>query len=189
MSDIESTDEILAARAQEGDLHAFGELVGRYTDKIRRYGMRYFGDADDREDHVQKVFIKAYTNLQSFDTKRRFSPWIYRIAHNEFVNVIKRRSRYKIQSLFDFDLDVLLPQGKFQESVEDTYSKQELRESLEASMDELDRKYKDPLVLYYFEELSYEEIANILEIPKSTVGVRLRRGRDKLKTLIEKTDA
>ena len=87
------TDEAIATRVQKGDSEAFGQLVERYEEKLMRYARKFLRDPDDAKDIVQEVFIKSYQNIQSFDATRRFSPWIYRIAHNEFVNAIKKRSR------------------------------------------------------------------------------------------------
>ncbi len=93
----EETDEMIASRVQAGDSEAFGELVERYQEKLLRYARKFLFDLDEARDPVQDVFIKAYQNIQSFDATRRFSPWIYRIAHNEFVNALKQRSARSLQ--------------------------------------------------------------------------------------------
>ena len=93
MPEPERTDEEVAALVQKGDIDSFRILVERYDPKLTRYAKRFFFHGDDGKDIVQEVFIKAYVNIKSFDTARRFSPWIYRIAHNEFVNNIKKRQK------------------------------------------------------------------------------------------------
>ena len=101
----ERNDEEVATQVQKGDIESFRVLVERYEPKMTRYAKRFFFDGDEGKDLVQEVFIKAYVNIQSFDASRRFSPWIYRIAHNEFVNNIKKRQKERNNvSIFDFDL-------------------------------------------------------------------------------------
>ena len=94
------TDEEIAKRVQGGDVDSFGVLIERYEEKIARYARKFLMRGEDVKDIVQEVFIKAYVNIQSFDTRQRFSPWIYRIAHNEFINAIKK----KLQDLWKLSL-------------------------------------------------------------------------------------
>jgi len=88
---IQETDEAIAARVQNGDADAFSVLLERYEKKIFRYAGKFLSHPDDIKDIVQDVFVKAYVNIKSFDASRRFSPWIYRIAHNEFINALKKK--------------------------------------------------------------------------------------------------
>ncbi|MBI2278505.1 MAG: RNA polymerase sigma factor [Candidatus Brennerbacteria bacterium] len=178
----EKTDEEIAREIQSGARESFGILVERYEERLLRYARRFFFEDADAEDLVQEVFIKAYENIQSFDPARRFSPWIYRIAHNEFVNALKRRAGKETVSFFD--LDVILPPLFAKEEPERAFERQELREEMERHLGALDVKYREPLTLYYFEEMNYREIADILKIPVATVGVRLNRGRILLKNLL-----
>ena len=176
----ERNDEAIAAAVQHGDLDAFRELVERYEPKMTRYARRFLFGSDDAKDLVQDVFIKAYVNIKSFDTDRRFSPWLYRIAHNEFVNALKKRTKERGNvSLFDFD--TLFPHLSAKETADSPARQHEMKVMLERSLDTIPRKYKEPLMLYYFEELDYKEIADVLRIPVSTVGVRLQRGKAMLK--------
>ncbi len=181
----ERTDEEIAAQVQKGDVDAFQLLVERYEQKIGRYARRFLFDGDEAKDLVQEVFIKAYVNIRGFDTDRRFSPWLYRIAHNEFVNALKKKTKERANvSLFDFD--VLFPSVKLtaKETADGSVQRHELKRVLDGSLDKIPQKYRDPLVLYYFEEMDYKEIADVLRIPVSTVGVRLQRGKAMLKKLV-----
>jgi len=173
------TDEQLAAQTQRGDAESFGSLVNRYESKLLRYAKKFLLGNEDGRDLVQEVFLKAYSNINNFDVKRRFSPWLYRIAHNEFINAIKKRSRFPVFS-FDF-LDTILPQPVAGERAEDDMEKRENRELIDGVLDGLDVKYREPLILYYIEDLDYHGIAEVLQIPVSTVGVRLSRGKNILK--------
>lgn len=168
------TDEEVAKLVQRGDTESFGVLVQRYEQKMLRYARRFLFGTHDSEDVVQEVFLKAYVNIQSFDASRRFSPWLYRIAHNEFVNALKKK---RGEAVPFFDPDTLFPHPVSPSRADDELSAKELREMLDQGLQQLDSLYREPLVLYYFEELSYQEIAEVLHLPVSTVGVRLSRGR------------
>lgn len=180
MHEDKRTDEEIAASVQDGNTDEFGVLIERYRDKLLRYARRFLVDYDAIEDAVQDVFVKTFTNIQSFNPSMRFSPWIYRIAHNTYINVIKKTGREPITF---FDPDTLL-RHPASEKVDEAQMKKEDAELLNAHLQELDPKYREPIVLFYFEEKEYKEIADILRIPTSTVGVRIRRGREKIKSII-----
>ena len=184
--DAVETDEALAAKLQQGDRAAFTELFARYEKKILRYGQRFLYNYEDLEDAVQDVFIKTYKSINSFTVSRKFSTWVYRIAHNTFINVIKKKGREPL-SFFDFDILMQLP-TKPLPSVQDEFMRSEEKKLVEVHLNTLPPKYRELLVLYYLEELDYKEIADILHLPTSTVGVRLSRGKLALKKLIQKTD-
>lgn len=174
---LEDTDEYIAGQVQTGNVQSFGTLVERYEEKLRRYARRFLFGYTDAEDLVQDVFVKSYTNIQSFDTSRSFSSWIYRIAHNEFINAIKKKGK---EPLPFFDADTLFPHPKASSQPDTDLAKQELLDMLNGSLEALDPKYREPLVLYYYEDMDYNQIAEVLQIPASTVGVRILRARNKL---------
>jgi RNA polymerase sigma-70 factor (ECF subfamily) len=178
---LELTDEEIAQRVQKGDIDVFGVLVQRFEEKMTRYARKFLFAGDEIKDLVQEVFIKAYVNIQSFDASRKFSSWLYRIAHNEFINAGKKKSRLPV---FAFDLDALFPHLAARETADGDLERRELKEALDKSLDKLDVKYREPLALYYLEDMDYREIADILQIPVSTVGVRLTRGKAMLKKII-----
>jgi RNA polymerase sigma-70 factor (ECF subfamily) len=164
-----------------GDKEMFGELIDRYEGKLTRYVMRFTQQKDDVSDIMQVIFIKAYMNLQSFDVSRSFNSWIYRIAHNESVNHLKKKGTEKI-SFIDFDTFFPHPFAK-EESDAQALSREE-KETIEQSLSALSPKYREVLVLYYYDDLSYQEIADLLQIPIATVGVRIRRGKEALQKLL-----
>ena len=177
------TDEEIAKRVQGGDIDSFGVLIERYEERITRYGKKFLSGNEDLQDIVQDIFIKAYVNIQSFDTKRKFSPWLYRIAHNELVNALKKRKKYFVSL---FDPDTIFPQLFSKDTADAKVHTQEMQDMLNRCLDKLGPKYREPLILYYFEDMDYREIAQVLHIPSSTVGVRLRRGRQTLKRICDK---
>src|SRR3989338_1044970 len=144
------TDEEIAARVQHGDTEEFALLVERYEAKMLRYARRFLFGCEEAEDLVQDVFLKAYANIQGFNIRRRFSSWLYRIAHNQFLNAIKKRRH---TPLLFFDPDTLFPHPISNDRADRDLEARELREVLDRCLGELDPRYREPLVLYFFEEL------------------------------------
>ena len=179
----ELTDEELALRVQSGDQQALADLMERYTGKLLRYGRRFLYSSDSIVDIVQDVFITVYENIQDFDATRQFSPWIYRIAHNAFVNVLRRKSR---EPLYFMDLDRIVPHPVYEDPDQREKESEEMRVLLEQSLENIAPAYREIIDLYYFENFSYREIADILHIPMGTVGIRLSRAKDALKKHIPK---
>lgn len=176
------TDEEVAALVQGGNIEEFGVLVLRYEDKLSRYGRRFLSEKEDIEDLVQEIFIKVFQNIQSFDLGQRFSPWIYRIAHNTFVNQLKKNSR----NPFFIDFDALVAHPAYEDPQNSEQERQEMRKMIDLGLQKISPKYREVLILYYLEEVGYKEIGDILEIPSGTVGVRLRRAKAALAEVYKK---
>lgn len=175
------TDEQLVLLTQQGNVEAFEFLIKRYEDKIKKYVQRMVQGKDDLNDITQNVFLKAFKNIQGFHLKHKFSSWLYRIAHNETVNFLKKK---KPLALFDFD--VFLPHYNLgKQDIESEAERKQFKQTFDQCLDELESKYKEVVILYYLEELSYQEIADVLHLPVSTVGVRLKRAREALKKLCQ----
>lgn len=183
MSDPQESDEAIVEKVQAGDIEQYGVLIDRYDAKLKRYATKFLIFDDLRIDLIMDIFAKAYINIHSFDTKLRFSPWLYRIAHNEFVNEIKRRKAYQAHS---FDLDVMLPFITAAEQTDAFALETELREDVDTHLHQLPLKYREPLILHYLEHMSYKEISDVLQIPVTTVGVRINRGKQKLQAEYKK---
>ena len=176
------SDEKLVEKVRTKNHQLYGEIVKRYQQKLYRY-LRYLtNQPDEAEDLVQNVFIKAYRNLFGFDTKRKFSSWIYRIAHNEGVNHLKKMQ--KLKKVFFQDHNVLF--SPVNNSPEDELIRQEIQKKMKECLDELKSKYREPLILYYFEDKSYQEISDVLKIPVGTVGTFISRGKLILKAICQK---
>jgi RNA polymerase sigma-70 factor (ECF subfamily) len=175
----EPTDEELASLVQQGQIEEFGKLMKRYSAKLFRYGKQFLKDVDNIEDVVQDVFIKTYKNINSFDTSQRFSPWIYRIAHNTYINAIKKQNSGPLY-LFDFDTIISHTVVEEDQATKEREQK-EIKEIVDKGLSEIEPKYREILVLYYIEDLSYKEISDILQVPIGTVGVRVMRAKKILK--------
>jgi RNA polymerase sigma-70 factor (ECF subfamily) len=179
----DKTDEELVELVLNNKTEAFGVLAERYEKKLIRYGKKFLYNYENIEDAVQNIFIKSYVNIKGFDIRKKFSPWIYRIAHNEFINIIKKKKK---EPLLFLDADIIFSFSKKDNLLNDIKKGEEKKE-IEGHLNELKIKYREPIVLYYFEEKSYQEISDILEIPVSTVGTRLKRGLNQIKkSLYEK---
>lgn len=175
-------DEEIIVEIKKGKKEYFEILIIRYKDKLARYAKKFLLDKFDTDDLIQDVFIKSYINLESFDDSRKFSPWIYRIAHNEFVNKVKKKFSEK---LLPIDFDTFFPHPEAKER-SDKSTEDFLNENiLNSYLQKLDAKYREILVLYFYEDMDYKEISEILAIPVSTVGVRIIRAKEKLKLLIK----
>ncbi len=172
------SDEQLVALVQKGAEVALTVLMERYTDKLLRYGHRLLPGESNIGDIVQDVFVTVYKNIQDFDAARQFSPWVYRIAHNAFVDIVRKKTK---EPLYIFDLDRIVPHPVYEDTSLHEKEKEEIRVLLEKSLQGLSSQYREIIDLYYFEHFSYKEIADILHIPIGTVGIRLSRARDALK--------
>jgi RNA polymerase sigma-70 factor, ECF subfamily len=175
------TDEQLVEAARNSNHQLYGEIIKRYQLKLSHYLKKFISDADELQDVLQNVFIKAYKNLYSFNVSKKFSPWIYRIAHNEAINYIRKNSKYAI-SLDESDFDVADEKMELGRELENTLTNKRLADSIR----KLKEKYREPLILFFFEEKSYEEIGDILKLPTSTVGTYISRGKKQLKEFLEK---
>lgn len=182
-SSEEVTDEALAIRVQGGDKAAFSAIMDRFEGKLLRYGNKFLAEREDVVDIVQEVFISVYQNIKSFDGGQKLSPWIYRIAHNAFVNGLKKKSRNPFVML---DFDALLSHTVSEDPLQGEREQEEMHKMIDVGLDQISAKYKEILILYYLEELPYKEIADILEVPTGTVGIRIKRAKEALKKVYEK---
>lgn len=175
--DDKTTDEALVQIILSGKKELFYHLVVRYEKKLKRFILTVTNRKDEVEDILQTVFLKTYKNLPTFNRKMKFSSWIYRIAHNESINLISSGFIQKFVSMpewFDF--------GK-RDAIEEELDEIEIKKRLKTCVESLDIKYKEPLVLFYYDEKSYEEISDILRIPVQSVGVLIHRGKSKIKKI------
>lgn len=167
------TDEELIDLVRNKNKELYSEVVRRFQDKLLRYAVYLLGDEDRAADVVQEAFIKAFINLQSFNLKKKFSSWIYRIVHNQAINFLKKHSR-EISLDNNQWLEETIESGT---NIEKELDQKELRTMLNSCLQELPLKYRSVLVLFYFEEKSYEEISDVLRMPVGTVGTRINRGK------------
>ncbi len=173
------SDEQLVVVVREKDKELYSEIIRRYQTKLSHYLRKFIKSDDELEDVLQEVFIKAYRNLFNFDENKKFSPWIYRIAHNEALNNIKKYRKESV-SLDDQEIDVIDDDI----DVKDKIDRSILKKKIEAALSKLKDKYREPVILYFFEQKTYEEIGDILHLPRNTVGTLVLRGKKILKKFL-----
>lgn len=178
------TDEALLSLSSENHEY-FYQLMKRYEPKLLRYIRKMIPrNPDDAEDVLQEVFLKVYKNQKGFNPKLKFSSWIYRITHNEIVNLYrKKKSEKGILSIDDTDRDNRALNHMLADTldIQKDYLSGERREKVLGALSHLPASYRDMLVLRYFEEKSYSEISDILRKPPGTVATTLNRAKDMLK--------
>jgi RNA polymerase sigma-70 factor (ECF subfamily) len=173
------TDEQLVVECKKDSKH-FAVLVERYVPKLTKYiRRRSLATSDDIDDLLQNIFIKVYRNINEYDTSLLFSSWIYRISHNEMIDWYRREKRRATFSLDDDSHDIISKLVSDDDQTE-RFSKEEQKKQIIDTLNFLDNKYKEILTLRFFEEKSYEEIADILQIPAGTVAIRINRAKKQL---------
>ena len=182
MSDIlRKTDEELSVLIASSNPEAISVLIDRYQSPLSRYLKRMgFHKDDDVQDLLQNVFIKVYVNINSFDKNLSFSSWVYRITHNEAVSFLRKHKSRPEGNLIDDGEEILLG---LEESldIEKEIDRDINSKHLMRVLNNLEQKYRDVLILKYFEDKDYESISDILEVPKGSVATLLHRAKKKIK--------
>ena len=182
----ELTDNELVEIIKKGSPERYKEIIDRYQGKLFAYLYRLIGDKDEAEDLLQNVFIKAYRNIESYDTSRKFSSWIYRIAHNEAVNFIKRKSLKRFISIESItSAKDKLESASAEDNAHESWIRKETSNEVDEAIKKLPLKYRQVLVLRYYSDKSYEDISEILGRPVNTVGTLIKRAKDKLSVELE----
>ncbi len=175
-------DSELVARAVVGREESFEELVRRYQRPIAAYVYRMVGDYDAALDLTQEVFIKVYGSLARYRSEFKFSTWIYKIAHNAAIDHL-RRSTTRDQSLTT-EVDGAtfeLPIKSQKPTPEQESERRERRAEIEAVVSQLPHAYKELILLRHSHDLSYDEIAEVTNLPLGTVKNRLFRAREMMR--------
>lgn len=173
----------VVCRAKEGDQKAYAELMQRYKDSIYFMALKMVNNKDDAMDLTVETFGKAFENLDKYKPDFAFSTWLFRIATNNCIDFI-RKKRINIVSLHSFtDDDGEERQFEMRSETlnpEETSIRKQENEKLKNIVDQLPLRYRKLIILRYFEEQSYEEIAQQLDLPLGTVKAQLYRARDLL---------
>lgn len=166
-------DEQLVDEVKNGNVEAFEILVKRYSGKIMAFVFRILRDKYLSEETVQDAFFSLYRSINRVDTQRKFSSYLYKIAKNKAIEKLRTRKN-------ELALNEEIA-GGISDNIYEKIIKSENRARIRKAVDELDKKYKDPVNLYFFENLSYDQIAGKLSIPVNTVRTRLKRGKEALR--------
>ncbi|EDM77034.1 RNA polymerase ECF-type sigma factor [Plesiocystis pacifica SIR-1] len=169
------SDEELVTLAGSGrDKSAFAELVRRHQGKVRGLLLRLSADPTLADDLAQEVFLRAYRGLVGFEGRSRFSTWLYRIAYNVFLNH-RTRSKELAALPTGFESQAAAPEGEL------SPSRFDMRRDLAAAIAGLPERYRAVVTLYYLEDVSYPEIAEVLDLPLGTVKTHLHRAKKLLR--------
>ena len=178
---MDAEDETLVKAALQ-DRQAYGALVRRYEMRLARYVRRLLGyNGQMTDDVLQNGFIRGYLNLNDYDPARPFSPWIYRIMHNEALSQL-RSHRAGIQMIEGEVAQLILERIADDDTPETNLLRSRTAADIRSALESLDQRYRDVLVLRYLEEMSYDEISEVLALPPGTVANNISRGLRKLRT-------
>ena len=176
-------DSQLVKAVLGGHSEAFRVLVDRYKRRVYRVARRMVRDHDEADDIAQETFVRAYRALDTFDQSRRFYTWLFRIAVNLAINAADRRRRRATDSL-----DARAQARGFEIAGSDDLAQRasygELSNAVGKALRDLPDGMREVFVLRTFDELSYEEISEVLGVPKGTVMSRLARARERLQTAL-----
>jgi RNA polymerase sigma-70 factor, ECF subfamily len=179
------TDEELVDACLAGEESAFDVLVGRWEKRIRGAIYRIIGSEDDARDLCQEAFLKAYRSLSTFKREARFSSWLYQIALNLCRDRMRRRRGRTMVSL-----DELAEGGTAMKmpgpSALDVLEERDVSRLVAAAIDSLAGEQREVIILKEYQDLTFLEIAQVLDVPISTVKTRLYRGLDQLRLRLER---
>jgi RNA polymerase sigma-70 factor, ECF subfamily len=184
-----SIEAHLARLALKGDQQAFAEIVGLYQDKLYHMAYRMLSSRQEAEDVVQDTFLRVYKNLDRYDDTMKFSTWIYRIATNLCIDRLrKRKPSYSLDAETSehegLDGYSMIPSDNRTPESETLLS--EMQSTVHKAIDNLPAKYKSVMVLRYLQDLSLQEIGDVLDMPVTTVKTRVHRGREFLRKRLER---
>ncbi|MFA5730053.1 MAG: sigma-70 family RNA polymerase sigma factor [Candidatus Paceibacterota bacterium] len=178
----------LVERAQNKDRDAFGSLFDLYYDKVLNYVFRRVLNTEYAKDITSNTFLKALKNLDQFEWRNgpfSFNGWIFKIATNEVNQYFRKQNRYKL-TIDDPDFKELGDNNKIAEEIEKKIDNDKHLLILNKAIKQLKPIYQDILHLKYFEEMSYEEISQVLNKNESTIRVYSKRAKEELRIILEK---
>ena len=171
---VEDTD--LIRKARQGDVEAYNLLISRWEKRVYNYLLRIAGDREEALDLSQDVFLKAYQNLRKLDDPARFAPWLFRIAHNEAFSAFrKRRPDREAPGTTEFAADEIATSRTHVFPIE-------LSIAVTTALSKLPEEQREAVILKIYQGFKFEEMAEILSCPVSTVKSRLYAALDVLKT-------
>lgn len=171
-------------KVKKGDQAAYSDVVDFFQNKIFQHCYRMLGNMHEAEDIAQEAFIRAYVNIDTFDERRKFSTWLYRIATNLTIDRIRKRKPdyYLDAEVKGTDgLNMYSQMSTKDPSPSEEVESIELQRYIHNEISQLPPKYRSIITLRYLEEFSLQEISEILDIPLGTVKTRLHRGREALR--------
>lgn len=189
VSKVDREDEhVLIEQAKDGDLEAFETLIINYEKLVYNVIYRLIGNPEDTYDLSQETFIKVYTKINQFDGSSKFSTWLYRIATNTCLDELRRRKRketFSIDQGIEGESGYIYPEQEDKsENIENKIVEKEKALIIQKALGQVNEKNREALVLRDIQQLSYEEIADILKLSLGTVKSRISRGRQQVKKIL-----
>jgi RNA polymerase sigma-70 factor, ECF subfamily len=182
-----STDEELVARSIGGDMESFNQLVVRWERPIYALAYRVIGREEDARDVCQETFLRAYRSINGFRGQAKFSSWLYRIALNLCRDWIRRERRSPtVQAPEGVDVIELAAEQGPTESIEDLVARRDVGRLVAVAMQSLSEDQRTAIILKEYQGLTFQEIADLLGCPLSTVKTRLYQGLTVLRRELEK---
>jgi len=182
MSQVISESDLLQ-KIQDGDPRAFDDFVNLYGDRIYGFGLRMCGEREDARDIVQETFIKAFESLKTLKEPKALKSWLYRVASNA---CLMKRRKGKFEPKQELSLDSLMPRDADSAAFEipddadapdDSVARNEIRRTVRDAIRSLPPHYRIVLLLRDIEQLTTREVAEALELPETTIKMRLHRAR------------
>lgn len=181
---MDQKEKRLIKKVKKGDHQAFADLVDRYKNSVYSICLRMVGNRQEAEDLSQEAFIRAYNNISKFDSDRKFSTWLFRIATNLSIDSLRRKKPSvsldaEIPGTEGLALNTLLPGNTV--PPDEQIIKAETEQWIQKEIGTLPDKYRSAVILKYVEDLSLREISEIMNLPVGTVKTRVHRGREMLR--------
>jgi len=182
-SESSREDDVLVKRAIGGDEQAYKELVDKYQRALYFHILKMIKDKEQVNDLVQEAFVKAFDNLNTYSTNYAFSTWLYRIATNHTIDYLRKK---KLKTL-SIDEPVKTRDGEMQMQLEDESAgtdrniiRKQRQNMVQDAIEDLPPKYRKVIQMRHMEEKSYQEIADVLDLPLGTVKAHIFRARELL---------
>ena len=178
-------EELLLEKARQGDQEAFGELVRLYEKKVYALTLRMCKKPDDAAEAAQEAFLAAWQGLKFFRGEASFSTWLYRLASNACVDLLRKEQRHKAAAGPSLnDADTYIEVADDAATPQELAERSELREQIEEGLQSLSPEHREVLILRELHQLSYDEIAQTLDLDTGTVKSRISRGRKALRNFL-----
>ena len=166
-----------------GNTQAFSILIDRYKHMVFTLALKMLKNRENAEEVAQDTFIKAFSSLSTFKGDSKFSTWLYKIAYYGSLDYLKKEKRRLITSTIDSDHDIHFSELT---TILDQFEIQDRKNMIKQSLDELSSDEAVLVTLHYFEELSLQEISEVINVSSNTIKVRLFRIRKRLAEILEK---
>jgi len=177
-------DDQLIQQTLAGEKNAFGELVTKYQGRLYNTMIQVVGNSEDAYDVIQEAFFQAYLRLDTFRQTSKFYTWLYRIAFNVAMGIRRRKRPRPVDVATGYNLTELLVDQKL--TPDEIMISAENIQAVRMAIAELDEEFRSTIILRELEDFTYEEIAEILDVPLGTVRSRLHRARAIIKEKLER---